>query len=1078
MSTVEAQGILLDELTQTLQAADPRVRLIPARILHRVIRGVHGVGAFGRHVPHRGGFSTTARAALVYSTHEELGIDPAEPIPDFLILLVQPDSDETARPRAEVLTAYWRELFHARVHLAFEERSNLFPINGDWAESRINRLGRVEFAEARAVLYEDQYLMLPADDRTTYIEFAAVYLEQLAFHPALLPHTFPAIDDHTATRDIFASDVDFIALLDATRPPGAPDRPSATLDESDDESEPIDETETVDHAAPSERDPGRWDSLKASAEAASKRGNNVRAAILRTRAARLATAIEGPRTRAGARSELDKLTRRLRAAIGFDAEEAGRWRRALPAFLDRASKGLWPREARLLYDLQKVCSDQERAIYSVDLVGWAISLGKRPLKRLLPDHREILVLSHLRHADYRLRRMRRPEPERGRLELLVEHAIQLKERQIRERFRDRIRDALDRVSLRPANLPERAARRKLVEELLDLIVERGYLRIGDLRDTISRSHIKLHDLSGLREFIRGDALLQADAELARSLEGVYHRGEIYLRGLQRASSLAFGTKLGRVLTRTIALPFGGAFIVLEGLQHIVGPLLGLIFGTKPELMNTLSFTSLGLLLLGLINVPKFRAAFFRICGLIGQIFKAIFYSAPAWVFDRSAIRSIVSSRPVLLTRDWVVKPIILLSVLSLGIPWLARPDFVGLAIKGVAFLALAVFMNSRQGRVVEEIAADGASRVGQRIWHDVLPNFFRGILEFFKACLELFERLIYTVDEWLRFRSGESRLALAGKAVAGLVWLVIAYVARIYLNLLIEPQINPIKHFPVVTVSHKIILPMSPTIFGIIKAPLRPLGEGIANTIAGTTVFLIPGLFGFLVWELKENWKLYEANRPQRLRPVAIGHHGETMSRLLRRGFHSGTVPKLFAKLRKRDREAEVGMGLGPSHKVSESIHHVEEAIRHFVDRGVLYLLEESRSIGRTRPTTARIECSTNRITIELRDHDRPETAARIAFEESDRHLCARVIEPGWMLRLDDEARQTITTVLAGLYAMSDVERVIDASNETSELVAPGVAWTSWVDAWEGDAAGIGHIPIVEGACPLLPPRPTIVPSR
>ena len=49
-----------------------------------------------------------------------------------------------------------------------------------------------------------------------------------------------------------------------------------------------------------------------------------------------------------------------------------------------------------------------------------------------------------------------------------------------------------------------------------------------------------------------------------------------------------------------------------------------------------------------------------------------------------------------------------------------------------------------------------------------------------------------------------------------------------------------------------------------------------AKTYATTIAFLIPGIFGFLVWELKENWRLYGANRPRQLKPVPIGHHGET----------------------------------------------------------------------------------------------------------------------------------------------------------------------------------------------------------
>jgi hypothetical protein len=1068
MSTVEAPGIQPDELAQVLQTADPRVRLVPARILRRVIRGAYGAGGFGRQVPHRGGFSTRSVVALEYATRDELGIGPNEHVAESLILLARPDHDDAATRVATLLT-YWRELFHARVHLAFEDRADLFPADGEWVASRVEQIGRLEFAEARAVLYEDHYLALPADDRSTYVEFAAAYLELLVFHPERLPRTFPAIRDHDAIRELLARDIDYRDLTESTRPLGAPELPTTSIDEAPEERD-HDEVDTL--SAEPTKDAGRWGRLKARAEAASARGNNVRAAILRVRASHLAPANEAPRTRAEARSELDHLTRRLRAAIGFDAAEAALWRRALPAFLDRAAGGLWPREARLLYDLQKVCSDQEREIYAVDLAGWAVTLGRRPFKRLLPDQREILVLTHLRKAAIRLRRLPGPEPERGRLERLVDHAIHLKEAQIRARFRGRIGDALDQAGLRPANLPERVARRKLVEELLDLVVERGYLRIGDLRDALSRSQLKLHDLSGIGEFLRGDPLLQADAELARSLDGVYHRGEIYLRALQRGSSLAFGTKLGRAFTRLVAMPFGGAYIILEGLQHIVGPLLGWLMGARPELLNPLSFIAVGLLLLGAINLSSFRSAFFQTCGRIGHAFKAVFYSAPVWLLDRSLIRAILGSRAAYLAWNWIAKPLVTVWLLSLSVPFLDRSDTIGLGLRAVAFVLIGVFINSRHGRVVEEIAADGATRVGQRIWHDVLPNLFRWIMEFFKACLELFERLVYTVDEWLRFRGGEGRFSLASKGVVGLVWFAIAYLARIYINILIEPQINPIKHFPVVTVSHKIILPMSGTLFGILKTPLRPLGDGIANTIAGTTLFLIPGFFGFLVWELKENWRLYEANRSKTLRPEPIGHHGETMSRLLRRGFHSGTIPKLYAKLRRKDREAEAGAGLGPANKVAEAIRHNEAAVRHFVDRGVLYLLSESRSIGQTSPTTGRIEASTNRILVEL-CHGDFEPPAMVAFEESERRLHAHLIDPGWFTRLDDDARLALSTALAGLYATSDVERILTPTGSPPELDAPRVSWARWVEAWERDAAGEGHPPVIDEPDRILPPRST-----
>src|SRR5207248_4548228 len=76
-------------------------------------------------------------------------------------------------------------------------------------------------------------------------------------------------------------------------------------------------------------------------------------------------------------------------------------------------------------------------------------------------------------------------------------------------------------------------------------------------------------LAGPGEFVRGDQLLRADARLADALFGVYHRGEAYLRLIQRFSAAAFGTPPGRFLTLFVALPFGGAFLALEFLQHVL-----------------------------------------------------------------------------------------------------------------------------------------------------------------------------------------------------------------------------------------------------------------------------------------------------------------------------------------------------------------------------------------------------------------------------------------------------------------------------------------------------------------------------
>src|SRR5262249_26010461 len=136
------------------------------------------------------------------------------------------------------------------------------------------------------------------------------------------------------------------------------------------------------------------------------------------------------------------------------------------------------------------------------------------------------------------------------------------------------------------------------------------------------------------------------------------------------------------------------------------------------------------------------------------------------------------------------------------------------------------------------------------------------ILQFFRGIFEAIDQAIYAVDEWLRFREGQGRFAFVLKLFFGAAWFLFTYVFRFAWSLMVEPQINPIKHFPVVTVSHKLLLPLIPSL---------AKEFGLSEKTMGTIVFGIPGIFGFLVWEFRENWKLYRANASPTLRPVVIG---------------------------------------------------------------------------------------------------------------------------------------------------------------------------------------------------------------
>ncbi len=121
---------------------------------------------------------------------------------------------------------------------------------------------------------------------------------------------------------------------------------------------------------------------------------------------------------------------------------------------------------------------------------------------------------HLRSATRRLVTSRLTGSERRRLSHLLHEAAHSAEHQMRTRLRPLTTETLERVGISPTDTPERVAFRKLVEELFDGVANRGFLTMGDLRDAISRSNLKLSDLSGPKEFLLGDRLLHTDHESA------------------------------------------------------------------------------------------------------------------------------------------------------------------------------------------------------------------------------------------------------------------------------------------------------------------------------------------------------------------------------------------------------------------------------------------------------------------------------------------------------------------------------------------------------------------------------------
>jgi hypothetical protein len=1034
-----ASPLSIAELAGLLREANPGAILLPPRRLRRVIKEDRAISGLGLQVPHQQSYTISRERLLRLMHREELGFAPGQHLPATLLLLARPDPIELEnQPRERILRRYWRLLFHARVHAALDRQFAEERLTPQIVAERIFRIGSAAFSEIRLVLVQERCLLPPADEPTIYTEFAALYLELQAFAPHLLAVYFPTIEEFAAIDSLLAEYVDAPSLLAETRLSGVSD-PIATR-AADDSNPPI-------RSAPPLSDSERL-FLEARAARAERKGNLVRVARLQQRLG----------NDAAARMVLDRLSDRLRSALLINDEERAKWRAAIEPLRVPASDGLWPVEARLLYDLQKVCIDREREVFAVDVVEWAYSLGTRPIKRALPGQTEWLQLKHLRSARRRVPATRISMSDRHFLEALLEAAVHRAERRMREAFRPRVAEVLHDVGMRPGNLPERVALNKLTEELLDRAAERGYLRMGDLRDAVSRNNLRLPDLSGPREFFRGDKLIRANRRLPVALDGVYRRGEFYLRWLQRLSSIAFGTAVGRILVLYLLLPFGGAFLTVEFVQHIVSLGAKLLrpvedenqsAPTEPERFHFATIPEtilLGLFLFGLIHSAQVRRGVTHAFMVLGRILYVVCVDLPTRVLQLEVVRWLLSSRIAIWFGQYLARATA--TALFLGLVSLfSLSSREALVVGATAFIGGCFYFNSRFATELEEAVIDGLSRLWLRFSIELIPALFHFIMAVFRNLLEAIDRLLYTIDEWLRFRAGDSRWTFSWKLALGTLWFLVSYIIRLYVNLFIEPTTNPIKHFPVVTVSAKIVAPF---LFEIGRALTHSLSAfinpALAAAIAGIHALILPGIFGFLAWELTANWRLYRKNQPKTLRPDVIGHHGETLHGLLKPGFHSGTVPRLYRKLRRAERQGDTSAG----RKHRASLSHVAEAVHAFTERELIHLLDLSRAWGGIPIylRTIRLGCTSIRaeLVVSLLQTEELE----IVFEDQSGGVSALIICAGWFDSMGQHSRRALEAALAGWFQMASARTF----GKTSQTGAEPITWNGWLKTWENNGQG------------------------
>ncbi len=996
----------IERITSAIQAVQPNARLIPPWLMRRAIRR-HLELSGGVKTPHE--FVFELPASLAQALVGNAAIDAGT---DRIVLLPLPDNSEVSTE--QVLIDCWRSLFHAAIDRAIDEKGSRF------AEDR-KLFNATILHEIRAVLEGEHRLVPPNDEHVLFREFAAFFLELRHFAPHLIEVYFPGFLHPESVAAFLEERINVPALLTTTRPPGAPEPQRIAPHESG---------ENEDHsvAARGNISNAEIQRIASGAETAARKGNDVRAAI----------SLQMIHKEPEAEEKLRSLVARLQRAIHFSEAESSDWFDALRPILHHAAvDGFWDAGERFLYDLQKACLDVERKTYAVDVIEWIVSLGKQRIKRLLEKPRRVNVLRHLRAASMQLGKIPIADAAKKRLDHLLHHAIHHTEKQVRDENRPILIHVLDGVGIVAENQAEHNSRSKMVEELLDTLCSRGFLKMSDLRDALARSRVKMNDLSGPKELLLGDPIIRANRKLALRMDGIYRRGEIYMRALQRLSSIGFGTKVGRLLVLWLILPFAASFVILSGVHEIVHVVGGLIHslekaivGSSEKIADAAHANSIltssyaiglfGLFLLGLIHSPAFR----RKVGIWARI---AFIDTPSAIYYSPFVRLVFNNIATRFFARYLLLPLLMGGVVIIlmrifSVEWDAT-----LLVGGGVALLMGTLFRTPFGRNLEERLDEGLAR----IWRIVSVNFVIGlltaILQFFRWLFEWMERGMYAVDEWLRFREGESSTMLVFKLVFGFFWFFFTYLFRFAWNLLIEPQINPIKHFPVVTVSHKLILPLAfSSDFNNKAAPLASLLIGpfdmsikTANTVASTVVWGIPGIFGFLVWELKENWRLYKANRSPVIGAIPVGSHGERVRGLLRPGFHSGVVPKTFAKLRK-------ATTAGNDKKAAKHQHHLEhtaEAIEHLVEREWIACLKASRRWGGLPIHLEKVALATNRLRIFLTIHHW-EGEVVISVEERGGWLIGSIEEPGWLGGLSDKQRAAFIDVLTELYKLSGVHVV------------------------------------------------------
>ena len=297
-------GVIDAELEQAIREADPEAFLVEPRVLRRVIRKDRDVNLLDWHGTHRQSYAIRGLRAAEFVEREELGISPEATWPEMLLLLSRPDVEEVEETEPGQLRRRDPQLLFGGSGSRHDARGGMTrgSTRRDCVSGSMS-LDKGLFDEIRSVLVQEHLIQDTRDLKTSYAEFAAIYLKRGIFFPNSVETYFPSLARPERVDAILARDVNGEALHQATKLAGAAGRTAESTGESLPAIRPDD--------AESEPDPagerGRHRGLLKKAIGASQRGNQVRAAITLYRAVAMYRPPGQRAIRASARREIAPL---------------------------------------------------------------------------------------------------------------------------------------------------------------------------------------------------------------------------------------------------------------------------------------------------------------------------------------------------------------------------------------------------------------------------------------------------------------------------------------------------------------------------------------------------------------------------------------------------------------------------------------------------------------------------------------------------------------------------------------------------------------------------------------------------